>query len=363
MAADNRPNPAVDAAIKILAARNLHQCLWLRPSETHARLRVTFSTTSNFHDASLPVVLFCGPMFGTRYLIIPFDELAKNSGVRMICVDRPGFGGSTQVSLEKRMDVWLEMVPALLQHLGIEHVSLVSHSAGTIYLLNTIYHHRQILDPKSPYAAMVGPWVSQRHSNVTMLSAAAKLPNSVLSAWSPLVNFINNTITPMTSWSGGVMSSVSGASQPETGGSLDDSSAQEKYGVDAATAKELERLWSKWSSEEQAMVGGNDEARLLLGKGPVGVCEDYMEYVKLLVAAEQAQHLSRLEVQLCFAEDDMMIGKTGKDYFEQCWKQEAVHDAIGVETRDFRGTNHETVLVDTQRGAMKMIFDRIAAGE
>ncbi|KAF7187423.1 hypothetical protein HII31_11312 [Pseudocercospora fuligena] len=361
MAAETRPNPAVDAAIKILAAQHLHQCLWLPRSETHERLRVTFSTTSNFQHGSLPVVLFCGPMFGTRYLVLPFDKLAKESGVRMICVDRPGFGGSTQVSLERRMDVWLEMVPALLQHLGIEHVSLVSHSAGTIYLLNTIYHHRQILDPKAPYAAMLGPWVSQRHSNVTMLSAAAKLPNSILSAWSPLVNFINNTITPMTSRSGGALSSVSGAFQSEAGGNLDESSAQEKYGVDAATAKELERFWSKWSSEEQAMVGGNDEARLLLGKGPVGVCEDYMEYVKSLVAAEEAQHSSTLKLQLCFAEDDMMIGKTGKDYFEQCWKQEAVHDTIRVESKEFEDTNHETVLVDIQKGAMKMVFAQIAA--
>ncbi|EME87353.1 uncharacterized protein MYCFIDRAFT_209489, partial [Pseudocercospora fijiensis CIRAD86] len=131
---------------------------------------------------------------------------------------------------------------------------------------------------------MLGPWVSQRCSNVTMLSAVAKLPNSVLSAWSPLVNFVNNTISPMTSWSGGALSSVSGGFQPDADRVLGEASAEEKYGVNAATAKELERLVSRWSSEEQAMVGGNDEARLLLGKGPIGVCEDYMEYVKLLVA-------------------------------------------------------------------------------
>ncbi|EME87352.1 uncharacterized protein MYCFIDRAFT_180927 [Pseudocercospora fijiensis CIRAD86] len=57
----------------------------------------------------------------------------------------------------------------------------------------------------------------------------------------------------------------------------------------------------------------------------------------------------------------MMIGRTGKEYFEQCWKQEALYDGIRVESREFPGTNHETVLVDIQKGAMKMVFDQIAA--
>jgi len=55
------------------------------------------------------------------------------------------------------MRVWLETVPALLQQLDIEHVALLTHSAGTIYTLNTLYHHRSLLDPKAPYVAFLGP--------------------------------------------------------------------------------------------------------------------------------------------------------------------------------------------------------------
>lgn len=65
-------------------------------------------------------------------------------------------GKSTDVPLEQRVPVWLELVPRLLEHLGIEHVALASHSAGTIYLLNTLYHYRDILHPEKPSVTMLG---------------------------------------------------------------------------------------------------------------------------------------------------------------------------------------------------------------
>lgn len=65
-------------------------------------------------------------------------------------------GGSTLVPLEHRMKVWLETIPALLKHLGVEHVSLLSHSAGTLYALNAMYYLRDILYPEHPYVALIG---------------------------------------------------------------------------------------------------------------------------------------------------------------------------------------------------------------
>lgn len=47
-------------------------------------------------------------------------------------------------------------MPFLLAHLDIKHVALVSHSAGTIYLLNTLHHHRDILHPDQPFVALLG---------------------------------------------------------------------------------------------------------------------------------------------------------------------------------------------------------------
>ena len=65
-------------------------------------------------------------------------------------------GGSTSVPLNIRMQVWLETVPALLQKVNVQQVSLVTHSAGGIYTLNTLAQLRSILDPKSPYVALLG---------------------------------------------------------------------------------------------------------------------------------------------------------------------------------------------------------------
>ena len=69
---------------------------------------------------------------------------------------RFGIGQSTNVPIEQRISSWVEVVPKLLAHLEIPHVALASHSAGTLYLLNTLYSCRQILSPTRPYAALMG---------------------------------------------------------------------------------------------------------------------------------------------------------------------------------------------------------------
>jgi hypothetical protein len=84
------------AATKFLAPRHFHQSLWIPETDHHARLRVTFATTSNFASgndsdasaAALPVMLFAGPMFGTRYMAVHMDHLSKENGVRVIFIDR-----------------------------------------------------------------------------------------------------------------------------------------------------------------------------------------------------------------------------------------------------------------------------------
>lgn len=163
---------AEEEAIRLLCSKYFHQRLWLPATDEYPKLRVTFSTTTNFDNVALPPILFIGPMFGSRYMSLHFDKLARDCGVRAICVDRyvvfadceedeadqsrPALGGSTPVDLAIRMQVWLETVPALLEHLKVEHVSIMTHSAGTIYTLNTLFYQRAILDPTAPYVAFMG---------------------------------------------------------------------------------------------------------------------------------------------------------------------------------------------------------------
>jgi hypothetical protein len=49
---------------------------------------VTYATTSNFDDVSLPAILFIGPLFNSRYLVLEIDKLARDCGVRVIIPER-----------------------------------------------------------------------------------------------------------------------------------------------------------------------------------------------------------------------------------------------------------------------------------
>ena len=65
----------------------------------------------------------------------------------MFCGYRPGFGGTTAVALDKRVQTWLEIVPAVLEVLKVKYVALMSHSAGTIYAFNTAVKLPHLLYP------------------------------------------------------------------------------------------------------------------------------------------------------------------------------------------------------------------------
>lgn len=83
--------------------------------------------------------------------------MAERAGVRLLVVDRPGMGASTDVPLAQRVAVWVDMLPRLLVHLGITRVSLVSHSAGTIYLLNTWAKCREVISPVITFLSISEP--------------------------------------------------------------------------------------------------------------------------------------------------------------------------------------------------------------
>lgn len=75
-------------AIERLAQRCFHQCLWLPETVKHSRLRVTFATSSNFDDESLPVLLWVPPQFCSRYHISEMDNFAVKYEVRLVGADR-----------------------------------------------------------------------------------------------------------------------------------------------------------------------------------------------------------------------------------------------------------------------------------
>ncbi|KAK3701694.1 hypothetical protein LTR37_015347 [Vermiconidia calcicola] len=271
-------------------------------------------------------------------------------------------GGSTPVALSLRVQVWLETVPALLRKLNVEHVSLMSHSAGTIYCLNTLYHLRDILDPMKPYVAMIGPWVHYEHSNATLMNLASKVPNGMLDSWNGLNKVINERVVPSVLWSGGMFSAVAGLFQSGEDG--DRAPPGEKYGTSDETAKAIEALMSKYFFAE-GTTAGNEDAKLCLKKDPSaswGVCEDYEEYVRNLVEQESGRAQdgdAKLNVHVFFAESDMMIGMAGERYFERCWRQAGVSDHIEYESTKLPGTDHDSALIDHRKGALKSILEAV----
>ncbi|KAK6434817.1 hypothetical protein LTR95_009000 [Oleoguttula sp. CCFEE 5521] len=357
-----------DAAIRLLCRRGLHQLLWLPETSQHPKLRVTFSTTSNFEDDSLPAILHVGPMFGTRYGTVEFDALTKECGVRMICVDRPGFGGSTPVSIDIRMAVWHETVPALLQRLNLNHVSLMTHSAGGIYTLNTLLHHRSLLNPKTPYVAFMAAYVPMTDSGATLPNIASHIPTSMVDSWSTVAGFINTKIMPATSWSGGALSASASFLTSPFGTNAGDSASssttpEERYGVDKETAKCIADLSMKYMSAE-SILGANEEAKLCLRKCEDADWGDAADYASCITKIGEREgelgDQAKLKVDGFFAGSDVMIGKQGQEFFEKCWRSDEVARHVDFESRTYEKADHDSLILDYKKGALRDVFRKVA---
>lgn len=159
-ATDSASHPALD----LIQNERMHREITLPATATHDALNVSYADVGQLPDESSaasvaadhPTILFIPGMFGSRFLGLTLHTIAEKRGVRVLIVDRPGMGRSTSVPLAQRVSVWVELVPYLLQHLGIKYVSLVSHSAGTSYLFNTLHDYRNLLHPDRPFVALLG---------------------------------------------------------------------------------------------------------------------------------------------------------------------------------------------------------------
>lgn len=74
----------------------------------HTTLKVTYAD-SGYRNEQAPeeehVLLFYGPMMATRWMSASKHTLAKKHKVRIIQIDRPGFGGTDEVDVADRISV------------------------------------------------------------------------------------------------------------------------------------------------------------------------------------------------------------------------------------------------------------------
>jgi hypothetical protein len=201
------------------------------------------------------------------------------------------------------------------------------------------------------------------HSGCGLMNAASMLPQSVFSYWSNVAGFMNSSAQ-----SAGAISSVFTTKKPQ----MDEAGLPRTsgaYGTTKAVETEVDKLIAEYLFNQESMKGGNEEALLLLKKDPSiswGACEDYVAYTKTLNRREKERQTAggeraKLKVRLYFAESDVMIGKKGQKFFEECWRSNGDSDMIDLESSEMPGTNHDSVLVDFEKGALERIFKEIKA--
>lgn len=89
-------------------------------------------------DDGLPVIAFHG-WGGSRLTMHPDESIIEQLGIRLVTVDRPGVGYS-DLSPGNTLLSWAKDITALADHLSIEKLSLLGHSAGAPYALACAHH-------------------------------------------------------------------------------------------------------------------------------------------------------------------------------------------------------------------------------
>ncbi|RFU25852.1 hypothetical protein B7463_g10488, partial [Scytalidium lignicola] len=357
-----------------LSKIKFHRKFTVPANNSRGPLAVSYAIAGIEDGDDVPTILFCGGMFGSRWQAAYLNWLAEKEGVRVLFLDRPGFGASTPVPLQDRISTFLEASALLLSRLKIPHVAVASHSAGTMYSLNFLSAYPDLLYPKYATLTLLAPWVHPSNSSVSLLHAASLLPNPLLNHWNGLMGFIINSINPKLDSSGGAITGFSSMfkfpsskQKTEQTKKEEDEKVMKGYGVSKDVKKELDKLIFKYAFAEQS-VGANEEARLCLkSQGSNWAawedCEGLVERTKQVWEERstgpdgEIVEEKRLSVTVNFSEEDFMIGAKGKKYFEQLWAQENCGKGVVVEMTQEKGTNHDS-LADASNGAIRALFQR-----
>ena len=376
-----------DLAIERICDIKLHRTFVLPADASVGRptsLRISYSDVGS-SAPNAPVLLWASGMFGGRFTGVELSDLAMAHGVRLVAIDRPGIGGSEAVPIQQRISWWLAVVPALLSHLGIKHVSLGCHSAGTIYALSTILHLRQILHPDRPYVCMFGPWVAPQYSGKWDMKIVSIIPKVFLGQWhwmAKTVFDIDKSISPGFSLArtilrkvSGVINSSSGTVKPILRTSADDELTEEiepcKTGDSVILPKhgpliprELLVATTRLATASifaENLEGASDEALVCMGKAEIPSWTsigDALEQVanNELDRRKSDDPLPKLRIDVFYGMKDQMIGKGGEVYLESCLDKAYGRGAIECTSMVIGNTDHNSVLFP-ETGAFDLVFE------
>ncbi|KAM0340152.1 hypothetical protein ACHAPU_010644 [Fusarium lateritium] len=329
------------------------------PSDDHPCLQVKYADYG-YHNPTTPeeehVLLFFAPLCASRMLHCAKDELAKKNHVRIVVMDRPGFGGTDPVKLEKRPFLCRKMALALLQHLGIKHVSVACHSGGTIYALDMLLHHPEILHPERSYIAIGAPWILPLRSSLWSTKLIQSLPNSIMGQADKVIGFVAGTLGPAFAPSAGIGEIIKGSFGPGTG-------ASDVSSPDAALEESLEsKLFSFVQSE--SIKGFSDELQFLMQKveGITG-WGDWLDYDDLMPKlAEVLKKADRkLSVEVFYGEQDSLIGAhgtRGTEWLDSCWEGDSIKGVVTYKAQAVKETDHDTIW-SIRRGVPEKVLKNI----
>jgi pimeloyl-ACP methyl ester carboxylesterase len=152
--------PHADATITLADGRTLAYCEWGNPT-------------------GFPVLLVHGGP-GSR-LLCPDQDATAAAGVRLVTVDRPGYGGS-----DRRPDPtllgWADDVQALADGLGLERLAVVGFSAGGGYALACAVRMPERISAvglvccEGPYDQVPGAWQELTPAEQTLFERIRRDP-------------------------------------------------------------------------------------------------------------------------------------------------------------------------------------------
>lgn len=271
-----------------------------------------------------------------------------------------------------------------MAHLNCTQIVPIATSAGTIFLLNTLYYLPSILPPTSPYSAILAPWIHPKQSNaaITSFLASDLMPKFLVEKhWNNVSGFFATKFLPSLAASGGLIESFPAFGASKSAGSAssldgsktkkqkedeeDEVSSMEAFGMTRAQKNAVSSLGLKYMFAENT-TGANDEALLCLRKGADadvswGVCQDYGAFVPKLAkewkrfSSERDRSDTKLRLQVYFASSDVMSREGGQKYFEECWEKERCGDGIEPEGSVVENTTHDSI-ADPEKGVLEKVL-------
>lgn len=248
---------------------------------------------------------------------------------------------------------------AILKTLSITHVSLIGHSSGVIYVLNTILSLRHLLPPDNPYVALVSPWIHPAHSRTLTSATGNLLPNQVINYWYDANYIISRSTYPML-----------GPSTARPASVAKHSSEHSRAVSEKILAYALKENVSGIAQEAQFCLKRGDD-------GIWGEIKSYEQFVHLLKEREegyqqkqqqQGKHdVNKLHVDTFFAASDQTSGSHGGQYFDNAWRKvfqgdDKVDDECVVYgSSTVPGTTHETIM-RPESGVLGYVFEKVKRG-